>query len=85
MEKVNSPQSIVRGGKIAISRTRFEQFNKMVEICRTIRTYDVRKQVAALKREGHSKEEAQALVIRTLQNIAVESRGISELKEVSND
>lgn len=70
--------------KVEISLTRVDQFNRMTEMLRTIRTYDVRKQVAALKRDGHSKEEAYKLVIDVLQNIARGSRGIAEIREVSH-
>jgi hypothetical protein len=70
--------------KIEISPIRFEQFNKMVEMLRTIRTYDVRKQVAALKRDGYTREEALELVVNMLQNIARDSRGIAELREVNH-
>lgn len=65
--------------KIEISPIRADQFNKMVGLLRYIRTYDVRQQVAYLKREGHTKEKALELVLKMIQNIAKESRGISEL------
>ncbi len=70
--------------KIEISQVRFDQFNKMVEMLRTIRTYEVRKQIAALKRDGQTREEALEMVVNMLQNIARDSRGIAELKEVTN-
>lgn len=70
--------------KIEISLIRADQFNKMVEILRHIRTYDVLKQVTFLKKEGQTKEEALEFVLKMIQNIAKESRGISELKEVNN-
>jgi hypothetical protein len=66
--------------KIEISLIRVGQFNKMADLLRTIRTYDVRKQVAELKRQGFTKEEAYKLVIDALQNIARESRGIAEIR-----
>jgi hypothetical protein len=69
---------------IQISQIRFDQFNKMVEMLRTIRTYDVKKQVAELKRQGHTREEALDFCHKAIRNIAVHSRGISELKEVTN-
>ncbi len=71
--------------KVEISLARVEQFNQMAEMLRTIRTYDVRKYVAALKREGYTREEALEVCLNQIQNIARKSRGIAELrKEVSN-
>lgn len=70
--------------KIEISEIRAEQFNKMVEMLRDIRRYEVKKMVAAKKREGYSREQALELVVKTLQQMAIPSRGIAELKEVSN-
>lgn len=70
--------------KIEISSIRVEQFNKMAGLLRDIRIYDVRKQVAALKRDGMTREQALESCLNVIQNIAKESRGISELKEVSN-
>lgn len=66
--------------KIEISQIRVEQFNKMAGLLRDIRTYDVKKQVAELKRQGRTREEALELVVKTIQQIAVASRGISELR-----
>jgi len=65
--------------KIEISMIRVEQFNKMAGLLRDIRLYDVRKQVAELKRNGNTREQALDVVIGVLQGIARESRGISEL------
>ena len=66
--------------KIEISQIRVEQFNKMAGLLRDIHTYDVKKQVAELKRQGRTREEALELVVKTIQQIAVASRGISELR-----
>jgi hypothetical protein len=70
--------------KIEISQIRAKQFNDMVAMLRDIRRHDVRKQIAELKRTGMTKEQALEMVVSQLQNIAKGSRGISELKEVSN-
>ncbi len=70
--------------KVIVTTTRVDQFNKMADLLRTIRTYDVRKQVAELKRQGHSKEEAYKMVCAMLQRIAVESRGIAEIRDVKS-
>lgn len=70
--------------KVIVTTTRVDQFNKMADLLRTIRTYDVRKQVAALKRQGYSKEEAYKLVCEALQRIAVASRGIAEIREAKD-
>lgn len=70
--------------KIEISIIRAEQFNKMAGLLRDIRTYDVKKMIAAKKREGYTREQALELIVKTLQQIAVNSRGIAELREVSN-
>ena len=39
---------------------------------------------ATKKREGYTREQALELIVKTIQQIAVSSRGIAELKEVSN-
>ncbi len=67
-----------------ISKIRVNQFNKMVRLLRDIRTFDVRYKVVLLKREGHTREQALELIVKTLQKWAVASRGIGELRAVSN-
>ena len=67
--------------KVEVTTTRIEQFNKMVDLLRTIRTYDVKANLAELKRSGHSKEEALECVVNMLIRISKESRGIAEIRQ----
>ena len=70
--------------KIEISPIRVQQFNKMTDLLRSIRHYDWKKKVTELKRSGKTREEALEHCVREIQYMSTASRGIAELKEVSN-
>jgi hypothetical protein len=67
--------------KVEVTTTRLDQFNKMVDLLRTIRTYDVKANVAGLKRTGYSREEALEIIVNTFIGISKHSRGIAEIRQ----
>lgn len=66
--------------KVEVTTTRIEQFNKMVEMLRTIRRYDVKHRVAELKAKRHKREQALEIVLNEVIRIATYSRGIAEIQ-----